>query len=140
MFKKIWKAFIKNSIVVFSTKIPRLGGTSPPMPLTVKKKWHLSLRVITYGPVPCKRVEQSTGKSFIWALKSVVWCVVHLFVWHICCDTLQRAYFFWICKFALMMLNFCLFSVSKICILVVKFNPFLSLNWYKNSNRISKNI
>ena len=38
-----------------------------------------------------------------------------------------------------MNVEFYFFSVSKIYILVVKFNPFLSLNWYKHSTRIPKN-
>ena len=37
-----------------------------------------------------------------------------------------------------MNVEFYFFSVSKIYILVVKFNPFLSLNWYKHSTRIPK--
>ena len=36
--------------------------------------------------------------------------------------------------------RFCLFSVPNICILVVKFNPVISLNWYKHNNRIPNSL
>ena len=89
------------------------------------------MRVITFGPAPYKRVEPSTENFFYLSPKS---CRL------ICSAFFWRAYFFWLCKFALMLLSFFLFSVLKICILVVKFYPFLSLKWYKHSHRIPKII
>ena len=98
-------------LLFFSQIFVRLGFSQKP--LTSNTEWYF--------------VFEGRAKHweiYIWTLKAALWCILFS-------DTSTVIHynmhiFFWIWKFTLMMLSLSLFSVSKICILVVKFSPSLS--------------